>query len=67
MMNMQTILAAAQAVEQEVTDSTTNISFNPENFITNLKYMGIGMLVIFVIIGLIALSTMLINKVFQEK
>ena len=67
MMNMQTILAATQAVEQEVTDSTTNISFNPENFITNLKYMGIGMLVIFVIIGLIALSTMLINKVFQEK
>ena len=66
-MNMQTILAATQAVEQEVTDSTTNISFNPENFITNLKYMGIGMLVIFVIIGLIALSTMLINKVFQEK
>ena len=65
MMNMQTILAAAQAVE--VTDSTTNISFNPENFITNLRYMGIGMLVIFVIIGLIALSTMLINKVFQEK
>ena len=66
MMNMQTILAAAQAVEQEVTDSTTNISFNPENFITNLKYMGIGMLVIFAVIGIIVLTTMLINKVFAE-
>ena len=66
-MNMQAILAAAQAVEQEVTEGTTNISFQPENFVTNLKYMGIGMRVIFVIIGLIALSTMLINKVFSDK
>ena len=62
-MNMQTILAAAQEAAQD----TSKISFQPENFITNLKYMGIGMLVIFVIIGLIALSTMLINKVFSEK
>ena len=67
MMNMQAILAAALAAEQEVTEGTTKIAFQPENFITNLKYMGIGMLVIFVIIGLIALSTMLINKVFSEK
>ena len=63
MMNMQTILVAAQ----EAAESTSEISFQPENFVANLKYMGIGMLVIFVIIGLIALSTMLINKVFSDK
>ena len=63
MMNMQAILSAAQEVAQD----TSKIFFQPENFIANLKYMGIGMLVIFVIIGLIALSTMLINKVFSEK
>lgn len=44
-----------------------NISFNPMNFISNLKYMGIGMLVIFVVIGIIILSTMLINYLFSEK
>ena len=42
------------------------IFFQPANFISNLKYMGIGMLVIFVIIGIIILTTMKINKVFSE-
>jgi hypothetical protein len=42
------------------------IFFQPANFISNLKYMGIGMLVIFVIIGIIILTTMMINKVFSE-
>ena len=41
--------------------------FNPAGFVERLSNMGIGMLVIFVIIGLIALSTMLINKVFSDK
>ena len=41
--------------------------FAPANFISNLKYMGIGMLVIFAVIGLIILTTMLINWLFSEK
>ena len=40
--------------------------FSPVNFISNLKYMGLGMLVIFVIIGMIILSTMVINYLFSE-
>ena len=40
--------------------------FEPANFISNLSYMGIGMLVIFVIIGVIALCTALINKIFSK-
>ena len=40
--------------------------FAPENFISNLKYMGLGMLVIFVIIGMIILATMVINYLFSE-
>ena len=44
-----------------------NISFNPMNFISNLKYMGIGMLVIFVVIGIIIGATMLINYLFSSK
>ena len=40
--------------------------FAPGNFISNLKYMGLGMLVIFVIIGMIILATMVINYLFSE-
>ena len=41
--------------------------FEPGQFVENLKYMGTGMLVIFVVIGIIALTTMLINWLFSEK
>ena len=44
-----------------------DLFFNLGNFVHNLKYMGIGMLVIFVIIGVIILTTMLINKIFSKK
>ena len=41
--------------------------FMPSAFLDNLKYMGVGMLVIFVVIGLIILTTMLINWLFSDK
>ena len=44
-----------------------NFDFNPINFVNQLPRMGIGMLVIFVVIGLIILTTMLINWLFAEK
>ncbi len=43
------------------------ICFEPANFVENLRYMGIGMLVIFAVIGIIVLTTVLINKVFSEE
>ena len=46
--------------------TTTSFKFNPMAFIDNLKHMGGGMLVIFVVIGLIILTTMLINWLFSE-
>jgi len=36
-------------------------------FVKNLQYMGVGMLVIFVVIGIIALTTVFINWLFSEK
>ena len=45
----------------------TSFQFNPMAFVENLQYMGVGMLVIFVVIGLIILTTMLINWLFSEK
>ncbi|MBQ2959700.1 MAG: hypothetical protein IJE09_00560 [Oscillospiraceae bacterium] len=43
-----------------------DIFFNLGNFISNLKYMGIGMLVIFVVIGIIIFAINLINYLFSK-
>lgn len=37
--------------------------FEPMRFVENLKYMGLGMLGIFIVIGAIVLLTMLLNAV----
>ena len=44
-----------------------DIVFNPMGFIDRLSNMGVGMLVIFVVIGIIIGTTMLINWLFSEK
>ena len=41
--------------------------FHPLGFVSRLSNMGVGMLVIFVVIGLIILTTLLINWLFSEK
>lgn len=43
------------------------LSFKPDRVTKMFEYMGIGMLVIFIIIGVIILATLLINKIFSEK
>ena len=49
-----------------LTNSAVNLDFNPMAFVENLRHMGVGMLVIFVIIGIIILSTKLINYLFSN-
>ena len=44
-----------------------DIVFNPMGFVDRLSNMGIGMLVIFVVIGMIILTTLLINWLFSKK
>lgn len=43
------------------------MKINPMNFISNLYYMGVGMLGIFAVIAVIILLTMLLNKVTAKK
>ena len=50
-----------------VTGEAPGFIFDPMQFVENLKYMGTGMLVIFVVIGVIALTTVFINWLFSEK
>lgn len=39
------------------------MNFNPMGFVENLKYMGIGMLGVFIIVGIIIAATYLIGAV----
>ena len=41
--------------------------FNPMKFVENLYYMGIGMLSIFIVIGIVVLGTYLLNFIFKDK
>ena len=43
-----------------------NLEFNPMALVENLQYMGIGMVVIFAIIGIIILATKLVKYLFSE-
>ncbi len=42
-------------------------AFVPMNFVDNLKYMGLGMLGIFAVIGCIVLMTVLLNAVTAKE
>lgn len=43
------------------------MNFNPMAFVENLKYMGVGMLGIFIVIGIIILSVVALNKLTAPK
>ncbi len=49
-----------------LTNTAVNLNFDPMAFVENLRYMGVGMLVIFAIIGIIILATKLVNFLFSE-
>lgn len=42
------------------------MTFNPINFISNLRYLAVGMVSIFIVIGVIILVTVLLNKIFTK-
>ena len=44
-----------------------HLIFEPMNFVTSLKYMGVGMLGIFVVIGLIVCATYVLNATSGAK
>ncbi len=42
------------------------MNFNPMRFVENLKYMGIGMLDVFIIVGIIIFATYAIAKITNK-
>ena len=61
-----TLLSTAPAATENA-GGLGDLVFNPTNFVSNLQHMGVGMLVIFVVIGVIIVTTMLINKIFSHE
>lgn len=43
------------------------MEFTPINFVNNLQYMGLGMLGVFVVIGVIVAATYALNAAFKGK
>ena len=41
------------------------MNINPMAFVENLRYMGLGMLGIFIVIGVIIAITAIMNKIFK--
>ena len=69
MLKIQSLLAvfrltgAASAAEA----ASEGFFFRPVNFVENLNYMGIGMLAIFIVIGVIVGITYLLNLLFKDR
>lgn len=60
-----TLLSAVTSVLNETGASA--FFFQPMEFIKNLKYMGLGMLAIFIVIGIIVGITYLLNFISKNK
>ncbi len=50
-----------------LTGSSMNLVWNPGAFVENLKYMGQGMLAIFVVIGVIIIATKIVSGISSKK
>ena len=59
--------AEEEAAAEEEAEESKDFQFEPMNFVKNLKYMGVGMLCIIIVIGLLIVVTMVLNKVTAPK
>ena len=57
---------AAETVTESVTEAAVS-GFNPGAFVENLKYMAAGMIGIFLVIGVIVLTIVLLGKLTAPK
>ncbi len=48
-------------------DDALNLQFYPDGFTRNIQYMGLGMLGIFVVVGVVIVLTLVLNKVTTNK
>ena len=62
-------LEATEQVEQSVSEMFGEIvsNFNPMGFVESLKYMGAGLLGIFIVMGIIIAATYGLGRLFSRR
>lgn len=66
-MSVDTANLIGTVIDSSVDDLGVSLNFNPAGFTRNIKYMGLGMLGIFVVVGVVILLTFVLNKVTGRK
>jgi len=72
-MNMELITVTAETVETVAESGATNVlqemiaNTDPMRFVDTLKYMGVGMLGIFIVMGILIIGTGLLNRILSGK
>ena len=62
------VTEAVEAAVEAVTEAASSgVMFEPLNFVMNLKWMGLGMLGIFMVIAAIWGVTVALNKIVSDK
>lgn len=60
---LNALLSSVDSAEQKPLE----VNFSAETFLESLKFMGIGLVCIFAVVGVIALGVALLNKLTQKK
>ena len=61
-----TLLNAVSQLADTAQNAEPKMEWHPEEALPMLKYLGVGMLSIIIIIGIIIIVTAIINKVFSK-
>lgn len=63
------VTTAVETVAETAAETASGfeVLFEPMNFVSNLYYMGTGMLGIFIVIGIIIGATVVMNKLTSRK
>lgn len=67
MMQLSSLLTAFRLYVITALSENPAFTFNPQAFVDNLKYMGRGMLAIFIVIAVIVGITYILNAIFKSK
>ena len=66
-MTEETAKTVNEAINASLTNLDVELNFKPADFTRNIEYMGLGMLGIFVVVGVVILLTFVLNKVTAGK
>ncbi len=61
------VFASAETEANDESIADVELDWHPQNAVANLKYMGLGMLGIFVVVGVVMGITYLLNAVTGKK